>query len=120
MFSPTFFNPSSTLSVIGSPTSYDVGVATSLGNTAAFTMTPSGGVAPYTYSWTIDAIGGDGLLTVTSPSAASTVLHYSDLAYNGSSVSGTLTGVVTDGLGATAFVNISTSVTRTSGGGIPP
>lgn len=106
----------SPLAVVGTPTSYGEGVTTSSGTvSSSFTMTPSGGSAPYTYEWTI-VNSGDGRITVSSPTSATTTLTYSLLAANGSTVDAVLTGTVTDALMATKFVNISVIVARDSGG----
>lgn len=115
------FHANSNLTVVGSPTYWFDSVSTTSGTVdSTFTMTPAGSLAPYTYLWTQTPVTGDGLITITSPTAATTALDYSRLLYTGAEVNITLTGTVTSLTGDTATVNINVQVIRDSGGGAPP
>src|SRR5690349_3453812 len=75
------------------------------------TATPTGGAAPYTYSWSVT--GG---ITATAPTNAVTTMSASLV--DGSTASGTATVTVTDSLGTVA--TDSTPVTLTNAGPIDP
>lgn len=76
--------------------------------TAAVTATPSGGTAPYGYTWT--RVSGD-TLTIDSPTSASTTFYYFSAAATWS-VSGVYRCTVTDSTGATATRDITVSIER--------
>lgn len=65
------------------------------------TATPSGGLAPFSYSWAF--IGGDAL-TITNPSSATTAFR----AVNAESV---VRCTVTDALGSTATCDVNVTIT---------
>lgn len=123
---PELLNPilhpgSTTLSVSVTPSSIDQGVLTETGVTAALTATPSGGLTPYTHSWTILSQAGTGTLSVTTPTASSTTIGYLGLFFTGAEVTGTVQYMCTDRVGQTAFANISVRLEQEGlgSGGIP-
>lgn len=95
-----------------SPTSlYKVG-PTSSQTTASTTVTPTGGVSPYTYSWAL--LTGD-TLTITSPTAASTTFSVTGL-ISGDSRTATYRCTVTDSTGGTpltATADVNVTIERT-------
>lgn len=80
-----------------SPTTLYKGVTTSSGTTSSTTVTPSGGTAPYTYSWAL--LSGDSM-TINSPTAATTSFTKGGLG-PGDWYSGTFRCTVTDSTGGT-------------------
>lgn len=95
----------------GTPLTASVSPATASGSrlgaggvsTNAVTVTPNGGVPPYSCSWSAPGF------TVNAPSALTTT--FSRTLTNGASASGTATYVVTDAAGQTASGTVSLSVT---------
>lgn len=72
----------------------------------ATTVTPSNGIGPYTYAWTVF-----GTFTVTNPTSATTTMR--EVLSPGDSDSGTARCTVTDtATGATAFVDVPVILTR--------
>ena len=91
-----------------SPTSLYKSTLTSSATTSSTTVTPSGGTAPYTYSWA--KVSGD-TVTITSPTAATTTFSKSGMGV-GDTFSGTYRCTVTDStsgtpLTATADVTVT-------------
>jgi hypothetical protein len=86
---------------------FKIGTTSSLA-TAAVTATPTGGVAPYAYSWS--RVSGD-VLTIGSPFSASTVFSFSSTAAEWSK-SGVYRCTVTDSTGATATRDITVGIER--------
>ena len=73
------------------------------------TATPSGGVSPYTYAWTVFANTGDsGSPNVTSPTAASSTFSVGGVLGQDTG-SGTILMTCTDSVGATATAAITVS-----------
>lgn len=99
----TFAAPLS-LSISPSPTagsSFASAGAPASCTTAPVTATPSGGLGPYSYSWT--ALSGDG--TINSPSSATTAFSYASIAPD--SASGTFRCTCTDSSGQSATADVS-------------
>lgn len=84
-------------SASASPTSLYKSTLTSSATTSSTTVTPSGGTAPYTYSWA--KVSGD-TVTITSPTAASTTFSKTGMVA-GDTFSGTYRCTVTDSTGGT-------------------
>lgn len=82
------------------------------GNTDNVTVTPSGGTAPYTYAWTLEGVGGDGQLSVNSPTSATTSFAYSLLKFLFTEVYANARCTVTDVYGNTGYKIISVNVVR--------
>ena len=102
------FAPAMTASI--SPTSvsgFNSGIGIIISDTA--TCTPSGGTAPFTYSWSITS----GTATITSPASASTTF-YEYLAFD--TAVGEATCTVTDANGTTATASVSYTLTSFDGG----
>jgi len=102
-----------------SPTSLYASTSTSSATTGSTTVTPSGGVSPYTYAWTL--LSGD-TLTVTSPTAASTTFSKTGLA-EGDYFFATYRCTVTDstaGTPLTATADVYVTIERPSTGGPLP
>ena len=112
LLSPIFYRPSTAVSVSVSPDSHYDAVIVSSGNTSTFTATPSGGTAPYTYSWTLLSQSGDGTVSVDTPTASSTSLDYTGLVSTGQYVDYSFQCTVLDSFGATAYSIVSGSVNR--------
>lgn len=95
-----------------SPTSiYKVGPTASQ-TTTSTTVTPAGGVSPYTYSWAF--VSGD-TLTITSPTAATTTFSITGLIV-GDSRTATYRCTVTDstsGTALTATADVNVTIERT-------
>lgn len=93
------FVPALSVAISGS------GIATRIGpgnvTTPPITATPSGGLSPYTYSWT--RVSGVG--TVNSPTSATTT--FSATLANGDDVSGTFRVTVTDSLATVATADVT-------------
>lgn len=70
---------------------------------AAFTATPSGGLAPYTYSWTFNYEDPGPVFTIDSPTLATTTVSATGVA---STKQAWLLCDCTDALGATANTNV--------------
>lgn len=98
-----------TITLAISPTSFSAsGLDTLTVTTGALTATPSGGLAPYTYSWTVSASTGSGTNIINSRTSASTTLTVDFPAYGTQSV--TLSCVATDTLGTTQTATVSGTV----------
>ena len=78
---------------------------------AAVTATPSGGVAPYTYAWTIQS--SDGSSTINSPTLATTTFTNTGLVVE-EPVTPVFLCTATDSLGASAQATCQVTFTRTS------
>ena len=89
---------------------YKEGAASSL-TTASVTGTPSGGTAPYTYSW---AKQSGGSITVNSPTAATSTFVASGLA-SGENRTAVYRLTVTDALSATAYADLTVEIQRIEG-----
>ena len=95
-----------------SPTSLYKTGPTASQTTASVTVTPSGGVSPYTYAWTL--LSGD-TLTVNSPSAATTTFSKTGM-ISGDSFDATYRCTVTDSTGGTpltATADVPVTIERT-------
>jgi len=95
-----------------SPTSLYKSGLTASQTTASTTVTPSGGVSPYTYAWTL--LSGD-TLTVNSPSAATTTFSKTGM-LPGDSFDATYRCTVTDstsGTPLTATADVPVTIERT-------
>jgi hypothetical protein len=68
---------------------------------AAMHATPSGGVAPYSYAWSIVSADPGPTFTINSPALASTTVTAASIGPIGSNVACTIKCVVTDSLGNT-------------------
>lgn len=105
-----------------SPTSLRQDQNTNTQTTATVTATPSGGKAPYTYSWVIVAQNGSATFSITAPTKATTAVKADNLPEGTTSC--TIRCTVTDSLGT---VGTSSDVVATfkytrlgSGGGDYP
>lgn len=76
--------------------------------TDAATATPVGGVAPYTYAWSIDVFDGPGPPTANSPTSATTTFTQTGLAPGGSALANWICDV-TDSTLATTSAECSAS-----------
>lgn len=74
--------------------------------TAATTLTPTGGTAPYTYAYAITTEPSYGLVTIDSPSAATTTFTHNGVGA-GEVLTATATATVTDALAQTATTTIA-------------
>lgn len=95
-----------------SPTSLYKSGPTASQTTASVTVTPSGGVSPYTYSWTL--LTG-ATLTVNSPTAATTTFSKTGM-ISGDSFDATYRCTVTDSTGGTpltATADVPVTIERT-------
>jgi hypothetical protein len=73
--------------------------------TSSVTVTPSGGVAPYTYAWT--KVSGD-TVTIDSPAAATTT--FTGTPPENSTLSGTYKCTVTDSTPASAIITVGVNI----------
>ena len=92
------------------PTSFpNSSAGTSSGSLGPSTATPSGGVPPYTYAWTVFANTGDsGHPNITSPTAASSTFTVTGVLGQDTG-GGTILMTCTDSVGATATAYITVS-----------
>lgn len=90
------------LSASAAPTTLDTTGSGSSQTSGAATTTPAGGLAPFTYSWSVST-GGSGI-TIDSPSSASTTFSVTGLGI-GATRSGNYLCHVTDALGAGVNTN---------------
>lgn len=98
------------LTAVASPTTLTesgIGTAISAGSS---TVTPSGGIGPYTYAWTWQS-GGVDMVIENATTAAASFQSTSGLAA-GSTATGVAQCVVTDSLGDTTTVTVDVSITR--------
>lgn len=103
------------------PTYIDESTATAVGTfTSSLVITASGGLGTLSYAWTTLSTLGDGVITITSPTASTTALSYTGLNYAGAYGYALLRCTITDISGSSTYVNVSVNITRTSGGGIIP
>jgi hypothetical protein len=79
--------------------------------TPSVTATPSGGLAPYTYSWSV--VSSVGSAHIASPATASTILSMTGLSVGDNSGSAQFRCTVTDSLGATASATVNATFTYT-------
>lgn len=103
------------LSLSVSPTSISrTGTASSI-TTGAITVTPSGGLAPYTYAWSIVSSDAGPTFSIGSPSYASTPVTASAITVLDTPYNCTIHCVVTDSLGVSATSSsVTATFTRTS------
>lgn len=73
--------------------------------TNATTVTPVGGVAPYSYLWALDTYDGPAPPTVSSPTAATVTFTMTGLSL-GETASAEWSCTVTDDVGSTAVANV--------------
>lgn len=78
--------------------------------------TPTGGLAPFTYAWTILSQTGLSGLTINSPSSASTTFTAS--VPSGNNGSATFRCTATDALGTTAHDDVTVGFTKIASGGL--
>lgn len=76
----------------------------------AITVTPNGGLAPFTYAWTI--LSGAGVYAAAPNMATTTLRKVMDL---GQSVTGTARCTVTDSLGTQGTIDIPFNLINTGG-----
>ena len=77
--------------------------------TPSLTATPSGGLAPYTYAWTV--VSSTAPMTVTHPSLATTTAYSTTTLNPGDSINATLRCTVTDSLGTVGQADVSGTLT---------
>ena len=70
------------------------------------TLTPSGGLAPFTYSWVRQSGSG----SPTTPALAST--NFTETVADYDTKTGVFRGTVTDALGSTAYVDVTATFTN--------
>lgn len=93
------------------PTSVSVTGSAASETTPSTTVTPTGGLAPYTYAWTW-SVGGTSI-TIGSPSSATTTFNNGSMT-SGSTLTGTAKCTVTDALGQTCIATVAVSLSRVS------
>jgi hypothetical protein len=106
-------------SASASPSSLYTSTGTSSATTSSTTVTPTGGVAPYTYSWAL--YEGD-TLTVTSPTSASTTFSLTGIS-EGETYYSTYRCTATDstsGTPLTTTADVLITIERPDSGGLPP
>lgn len=101
------------LTVAISPASFDKIGSTSTLSTSTHTATPTGGLAPYTYAWTVVSFDGSPSPTISAPTSAATVFTQTNLALE-QIVTATFRVTVTDSLGTTAQSNVTGTFNRTN------
>lgn len=115
MLTPILYKPFTTLGASVSPNFYFEVVTVDSGTSAtSVTVTPSGGTAPYTYSWNEISTAGDGDIGATAGTSATTSFTWSGLTFIGASQSSDFQCQVTDALSQTTFVNINAFFLRGS------
>lgn len=92
-----------TLVVTASPSSSSVSGNNTTLTSVGITATPSGGTAPYTYSWSV--VSTDTAASINSPTLATTTVRGSDIVDFGST---TIHCVATDSLGVSGTSNNAT------------
>ena len=116
------YSAPSSLSVEISPLFLYEEVFTESGTTPTLLETTvTGGSGTITYAWTISSQSGAGTMSIDTPTTADTYIDYSGLYYTGADVSGIIRCTVTDGVGQTAYFNLSVSIVQygLGGGAIP-
>lgn len=108
----TFYAVSSELSLAVSPDSRLAVGFTATATSAAFTATPTGGIAPYSYAWSIVSYEG-ALPTALNPSFASSGFRQTGLGIGDSNLCA-IRCDVTDSIGTTAFDTAQVTFTRDS------
>lgn len=106
-----------TMTLVASPSSQSVS-STTANVSAGVTATPSGGLTPITYSWSIISDGGVADFSLFQSTSASTVVRAFNMAIPDNTFA-TVQCTATDSLGVTATSNIATIgfVTIQRGGG---
>jgi hypothetical protein len=100
---------STALNAAASPSSLSTsGTATSL-TTASTTVTPTGGISPYTYAWT--RISGSTSIAANSASSATTTFTGTSLA-SGTTYNAVFRCTVTDNVAATKTVDVNVEIIR--------
>jgi len=99
----------SAVSASALPTSISYVSNSSAPTTGSTTVTPTGGLGPYTFSWAFTS-GGTGI-TIVSPGSPVTAFSTTGLG-TGSTVSGTATCTVTDSLSQTTTVAVPVSISN--------
>lgn len=89
---------------------------TTVSTTIASTATPSGGLGPFTYAWTLIANGGGDASYANTPSAASTTFNKGNVPAS-QIYADTWRVTVTDSLGSTATADITVTFRNISSGG---
>lgn len=99
------------ISKVGSPTTFTTGY---------ITVTPSGGLAPYSYVWSIVSSDPGPTFTLTAPGYASTKVSGTGFPLTDTPYNCTIHCVVTDSLGVTATTdNVVATLTYSPSGGTP-
>lgn len=110
IFLPVIAASTTPLSVLADPPGFSGTVGTSSGNVDTFTLTITGGVAPYSALWLV-LDGTD--ISVTSPtSTTSSAVTFANLASVGDEAYDEITVTVTDGVGQTASYVFAVFVVR--------
>lgn len=99
----------STLSIVASPSSLTKSASTSSITTDSSTATAYGGTSPYTYAWTRQS--GSTAISADSASSATTTFTGTSLA-SGSTYDAVFRCTVTDDASATAYADVSVSISR--------
>lgn len=112
MLRPIIFHPR-TLTLSVEPEQITQVVGSEFGTSSvSFVITPSGGLAPYTYAWSILSSSGTGNLTIEAPTASTTKAGWEDFVFLGDELTGTLQCVVMDSATNSAFINVSVDFIR--------
>lgn len=105
--SQTVFSLVAPLSAVAIPsTVFGSSVGSGTATTSTTTATPTGGVAPYTYSWALDTLDGPTPPFANSPASAGTTFTQTSM-LPGDSYSATWICTVTDSDGTTAQASAS-------------
>lgn len=109
-----FIPRSATLTIGASPSIIYETVGSATGTVGPVTITPTTGVAPYTYSWVVDDDGSAGTLVANTPTSNVCSFDYAGLASLFDTIFATLSCTVTDLYGTTSTIYLNATVTRVS------
>lgn len=104
--------PPPVLSAAASPTMLQVTGPSFTLTTGFTTVTPSNGVGPYSYAWSI-INGGSGVVTALNPTSATSAFRDAGMSPRDTNTS-TATCTVTDSTHATASVDVAVTFNNTS------